>query len=238
MTLRSERLPWYTKVLYGSADFGFAFTDTMIGVLFAIYLTDVVGLAPKMAALAIFVGKTWDYINDPIFGHLTDRTRSRWGRRRPYLLFGFIPFGLAFVLLWCRPPITNPWGLTAFYAAAFFIWDSMVTLVTMPYFALTPELTQDYDERTSLTSVRMVFSLIGSLAAFVVPLMIIGSMRPENSGRIIETAAIFAAAHDLICIAARMKYGGQPELQRSVARFRPAPGSLSRRRRVRRDALH
>jgi GPH family glycoside/pentoside/hexuronide:cation symporter len=197
MTVRPERLPWYTKLLYGSADFGFSFTDTMIGVLFAIYLTDVVGLAPKLAALAVFVGKTWDYINDPLFGHLTDRTRSRWGRRRPYLLFGFIPFGLSFMMLWWRPAIANPWLLTAYYAVAFFLWDSMVTLVTMPYFALTPEMTQDYDERTSLTSYRVVFSLIGTLVAFVVPLMIIGTMRPENAGRIFQTGAIFAAASAL-----------------------------------------
>jgi GPH family glycoside/pentoside/hexuronide:cation symporter len=197
MTLRSERLPWYTKLLYGSSDFGFSCTDTFIAVLFAIFLTDVVGLAPKMAALAVFIGRSWDYINDPLFGHLTDRTRSRWGRRRPYLLFGFIPFGLAFALLWWRPPIEGQWGLVAYYAAAYFFWDSMVTLVSMPYFALTPELTQDYDERTSLTSYRMIFSLVGGLVAFVVPLMMIGTMRPENTGRILQTGILFAAASAL-----------------------------------------
>jgi GPH family glycoside/pentoside/hexuronide:cation symporter len=220
MTNRSDRLPWYTKLLYGSADFGFAFTDTMIGVLFAIYLTDVVGLAPKLAALAIFIGKSWDYVNDPLFGHLTDRTRSRWGRRRPYLLFGFIPFGLAFVLMWWRPAIESQWGLAAYYAAAYFIWDGVVTLVSMPYFALTPELTQDYDERTSLTSYRMVFSLIGSLAAFVVPLMIIGTMRPENQPRILQTALIFAVASALSFLSTREKreyyQQSQPSIRESL----------------------
>jgi GPH family glycoside/pentoside/hexuronide:cation symporter len=150
-----------------------------------------------MAALAVFIGRSWDYVNDPLIGHLTDRTRTRWGRRRPYLLFGFIPFGLAFALLWWRPPLENPWALTAYYALAYFLWDSMVTLVSMPYFALTPELTQDYDERTSLTSYRMVFSLVGGLVAFVVPLMLIGSMRPENAGRILQTGILFAAASAL-----------------------------------------
>ena len=81
-SLPNERLPWYTKIAYGSADFGFAFVDSCVAVLFAIFLTDMVGLPAKMAALAIFIGKSWDYINDPIIGYLVDRTRTRWGRPR------------------------------------------------------------------------------------------------------------------------------------------------------------
>jgi GPH family glycoside/pentoside/hexuronide:cation symporter len=147
-----------------------------------------------MAALAVFIGKSWDYINDPIMGYLADRTRTRWGRRRPYLIFGFIPFGLAFMMLWWRPPFESQWALVAYYAIAYFFYDGILTVVSMPYLALTPELTQDYDERTSLTSYRMFFSLFGGLVAFVVPLMIIGTMRPENTDRVFMMAAIFAAA--------------------------------------------
>jgi len=196
-TLPNERLPWYTKIAYGSADFGFAFVDSCVAVLFAIFLTDMVGLPAKLAALAIFIGKSWDYINDPVIGYLCDRTRSRWGRRRPYLVFGFIPFGLSFLMMWWIPPFSNPWALVAYYAAAYFLFDTMVTVVTMPYFALTPELTQDYDERTSLTSYRMAFSLIGGLVAFVIPLMMIGETIPENKGRALMMGAIFAVASSL-----------------------------------------
>lgn len=192
-----DRLPWYTKLFYGSADFGFAFVDSCVAVLFAIFMTDIVGLPAKMAALAIFIGKSWDYINDPIIGYLCDRTRTRWGRRRPFLLFGFIPFGLSFLMMWWIPPFENQWLLTGYYALAFFFFDTMVTVVTMPYFALTPELTQDYDERTSLTSYRMAFSLIGGLVAFVVPLAIVGETIPENADRTLMMGAIFAAAASL-----------------------------------------
>jgi GPH family glycoside/pentoside/hexuronide:cation symporter len=159
--------------------------------LFLIFLLDVVGLEPGKAALAIFIGKSWDYINDPIVGYIADRTRTRWGRRRPYLLFGFIPFGLAFMLMWYRPPIESQWGLVAYYAFAYFLYDTILTIVSMPYIALTPELTQDYDQRTSLTSYRMAFSLFGGLVAFVLPLMIIGNLRPENAGRVLSMGAIF-----------------------------------------------
>ena len=98
-TAIQDRLPRLTKFLYGISDFGFACTDTTMQVLFAIFMTDVVGLKPIYAAAAIFIGRTWDYINDPLVGFLTDRTRTRWGRRRPYLLIGFIPFGSLVLLV-------------------------------------------------------------------------------------------------------------------------------------------
>lgn len=192
-TAAKDKLPWHTKLFYGSADFGFAFVDSCVAILFAIFMTDMVGLPARMAALAVFIGKSWDYINDPIIGYLCDRTRTRWGRRRPYLLFGFIPFGIAFMMMWWVPPFTNQWALTAYYALAFFLFDTMVTVVTMPYFALTPELTQDYDERTSLTTYRMAFSLIGGLVAFVLPLAFIGETTPANTGRAWWMGVIFGA---------------------------------------------
>ena len=188
-----DRLPRLTKFLYGISDFGFACTDTTMQVLFAIFMTDVVGVKPAYAALAIFIGRTWDYINDPLIGLFTDRVRSRWGRRRPFLLFGFIPFGLMFAMMWFRPPTENQFLLCAYYAFAYFLFDTSYTFVTMPYIALTPELTQDYDERTSLTTYRMAFSIIGSLVAFIVPLLIIGTMRPENTGRVFSMGIIFGA---------------------------------------------
>ena len=194
MTIASkDRLSPLTKLAYGIGDIGFSLTDTTLGVLFLIFLLDVVGLEPAKAALAIFIGKSWDYVNDPIVGYIADRTRTRWGRRRPYLLFGFIPFGLSFAMMWYRPPFEGQWALMAYYAFAYFVYDAMYTIVTMPYVALTPELTQDYDERTSLTSYRMVFSLIGGLVAFVVPLMNIGTLEPGNADRVARMGLIFGA---------------------------------------------
>ncbi len=178
-----------TKIMYGAGDIGFALTDSVIGVMFAIFLTDVVGLAPSLAALAIFVGRSWDYVNDPIIGHLSDRVQSRWGRRRPFLLFGFLPFALCFTALWWRPQIGSSVGLTAYYAVAYLLYDAAATLVYMPYYALTPELTPDYDERTSLTSYRMAFSILGGLIAFTVPLALINGMQPAHANRVLAVGA-------------------------------------------------
>jgi glycoside/pentoside/hexuronide:cation symporter, GPH family len=213
-----DRVPRITKILYGVSDFSFAFTDTAMQVLFAIFMTDVVGLKPGYAALAVFIGRTWDYINDPLFGYLTDRTRSRWGRRRPYLLFGAIPYGLVFAMMWFRPPTESPLLLTAYYALAYFLFDTCVTLVTMPYFALTPELTQDYDERTSLTTYRMAFSILGSLVAFIVPLAIIGQMHPENAPRVFMMGLIFGA---ISAVPPLLTFFGTREKQEYVSQSQP-----------------
>ena len=208
-----ERLPRRTKLIYGAGDIGFSLTGTIIGVLFAIFLTDVVGLKPGLAAAALFVGRTWDYVNDPLIGYLSDRTRSRWGRRRPFLLFGFIPYALAFTLLWWKPPIHAPLGLVLYYAAAYLLYDAAATFAYMPYYALTPELTQDYDERTALTSYRMAFSILGGLAAFTVPLMIIGTMRPENAGRVLTMGALFGTISALPLLLVFLNTRERPEFQ-------------------------
>lgn len=193
MAAPRPRLSRLTKVLYGSGDTGFSLTTTMIGVCLAIFLTDVVGLAPRVAAVAIFIGRSWDYVNDPLVGHISDRTRSRWGRRRPFLLFGALPFALTFTLLWWRPPFQQDLALGVYYAAAYLLFDTAATFAYMPYFALTPELAGDYDERTSLTSYRMFFSIAASLAAFTVP-ELIGSFRPENAPRVLTVGLLFGLA--------------------------------------------
>jgi GPH family glycoside/pentoside/hexuronide:cation symporter len=208
-----ERLSRRTKLVYGAGDIGFSLTGTIIGVLFAIFLTDVAGLKPGLAAAALFVGRTWDYVNDPLIGYLSDRTRSRWGRRRPFLLFGFVPYALAFTLLWWKPSISSPLGLTIYYAVAYLLYDAAATFAYMPYYALTPELTQDYDERTTLTSYRMAFSILGGLVAFTVPLLIIGTMRPENAGRVLVMGALFGTISALPLLLVFLNTRERPEFQ-------------------------
>lgn len=192
-----KKLPLLTKIIYGFGDIGFSMTGTIIAAYFSIFLTDVVGIRPAVAAIALFIGKSWDYINDPLVGHISDRTRTRWGRRRPFLLFGAIPFALAFALLWWKPPLENQTALVIFYTAMFVLYDAVNTFVGMPYFALTPELSEDYDERTELTGYRMFFSILGSLISFVLPMMIIGKMSPENSGNVLLMGLIFGFASGL-----------------------------------------
>ncbi len=214
-----NRLPRKTKLLYGAGDIGFSLTTTIIGAFFAIFLTDVVGISPGAAGTAIFIGSTWDSINDPIMGYISDRTRTRWGRRRPYLLFGPLPFAIAFTLMWWRPPVEQELLLAIYYAVAYLFFDAAATLLYMPYFALTPELTSDYDERTSLTSYRMFFSILGSLLAFTVPWFIIDSFQPQNMSRVLLMGGIFAGASALPLLLA---FFGTREREEYMHKERPA----------------
>ena len=220
----SMQLSRRAKFMYGIGDGGFSLTSTILGAYFAIFLTDVIRISPGIVAAAIFIGRSWDYVNDPLIGHISDRTRTRWGRRRPFLLFGALPFALTFGLLWWRPPLENEIYLAVYYAIAYVLFDSAATFVYMPYFALTPELTPDYDERTALTTYRMFFSIFGSLIAFTIPLAIIGSFTPQNASRVLSMGLIFGVTSMALLLVTflgtreRPEYSvmAQPRLSQSI----------------------
>jgi GPH family glycoside/pentoside/hexuronide:cation symporter len=155
------------KLLYGSGDWGISSIGMMRSIFYAIYLTDVVGLEPRLASFGALAGIVWDAINDPIIGILSDRLRTRWGRRRPFLLWFAIPFGLSFVILWSAPNWDNQIALMIYVTLSFMISDTLTTLVSVPFLSLTPELTPDYDERTTLTSFRSFFQLVGALSMVI-----------------------------------------------------------------------
>jgi GPH family glycoside/pentoside/hexuronide:cation symporter len=207
----AEKLTARIKWIYGSGDLGFSLTNTILSVYFALFLTDVVGVKPYIAAIAIFIGSTWDYVNDPIVGYISDRTRSRWGRRRPFLLFGALPFAATFLLLWWKPPFASPLALGIYYSLVFALYDTAATFVYMPYFALTPELSDDYDERTGLTSTRMFFSILGSLIAFTLPLWVVDGFHPEHANRVLLMGGIFGLASALPLLLVFLQTQERPE---------------------------
>ncbi len=160
--LARDKLSARIKVLYGVADSGIAMLTSSLQFFLLFFYTDVLAMDPGLAGTALLVGKlTWDAINDPVFGYLSDRTRTRIGRRRPYMLIGAVPLGVATWILYSIPAGLT--GKAAFFTIflTFLLFDTMHTMVSVPYSALTPELTHDYDERTSLTAVRMIFSVVG-----------------------------------------------------------------------------
>ncbi len=167
VTPRAERLPFWTKVIFGSGDWSISSFGTLRQIFYAIFLTDVVGLEARLASVAALIGVIWDAVNDPLVGILSDRIRTRWGRRRPFLLFFAVPFGLGFALLWWAPPWKSQLALAATITFVYMLSDTFQTLVFVPLYSLTPEITLDYDERTTLTTYRMFFNLLASLVTAV-----------------------------------------------------------------------
>ncbi|KAB8332458.1 MFS transporter [Scytonema tolypothrichoides VB-61278] len=176
-TPESEKLDLSTKLAFGAGDLGTAIA-AMIGISYlSPFLTDVAGLDPKLAGQTQLIGKVWDAVNDPMVGVLSDRTQSQQGRRYPWMIWGAIPFGVFFFLQWIVPHFSqnenaNQWGLFWYYTAISILFNAFYTVVNLPYTALTAELTQDYDERTTLNSFRFTFSIGGSILALVIGLVI------------------------------------------------------------------
>jgi GPH family glycoside/pentoside/hexuronide:cation symporter len=165
--IKAKGISFWVKLVYGSGDWSEASYGTLRQIFYAIFLTDVVGLDARLASFAALIGIIWDAVNDPIVGILTDRARTRWGRRRPFLLFFAIPFGASFLLLWWAPPWHNQIALAVTVTLAFMISDTFETLVGVPFASLLPELSPDYDGRTTLTSFRIFFNLAASLVTAV-----------------------------------------------------------------------
>ena len=163
----SEKLTLKTKIIYALGNWGNTTTTTIFGFFFSFFLTDVAHLKPLYVAPILLIGGVWDAINDPLIGVLIDRVRSRWGRRRPFFLLGALPYGLFFTMLWWVPAWTDQWSLAIYYTVAYLLYDTAFTLVSVPYSALTPELTEDYDERTSLNGYAQAVSIAGGLIAAV-----------------------------------------------------------------------
>ncbi|MBN2874237.1 MAG: MFS transporter [Spirochaetales bacterium] len=179
---RTGRLPVRTKLGFGVADLGGNLFFTAMGFWSLNYLTDTVAIPAAAAGAAVMIGKLWDAVTDPTMGYISDRTRTRWGRRRPYLLFGSIPLFLSMWFFFTNPHIDNVALATVWAAFALCLLNTAYTVVNIPYSSLTPELTQDYHERSSLNGYRFGFAVIGTILGAGAVLPIIGLFETRDAG--------------------------------------------------------
>jgi glycoside/pentoside/hexuronide:cation symporter, GPH family len=169
-TGQKQRLPATLRHGYGVTAAALSLANTPIMFFLLKFLTDEARLTPALAGSVLLVGKIWDAVNDPIVGKLSDATRTRFGARRPWMAVGALPFALLFAAIWWNfggSPMGGPiWKAVAF-AALLILYDTAYTCVVVPYGALTPAITRDYDERTKLNGARMGWSMVGGIVAGV-----------------------------------------------------------------------
>ncbi|MHC5856216.1 MFS transporter [Nostoc sp.] len=191
----SKKLDLKTKLAYGAGDLGPAITANISVFYLLFFFTNIAGIPAGLAGSILMISKIWDGVNDPLVGFLSDKTKSRrWGRRLPWMFYGAIPFGIFFFLQWIVPQFSanhsdNIWPLFWYYVIIGVISQSFYTVVNLPYTAMTPELTQDYDERTGLNSFRFTFSIGGSILSLIL-MKIVFSQIADPQQQVIVLAAI------------------------------------------------
>ena len=151
------------RAAYGIGDYAICLYWSGVGLYLLYFYTDVVGITPLLAGWIYALGIAWDAITDPFMGYLAERTRSKMGSYRPYIFYGAIPLALSFVLLFWVPPFEGL-ILFVFLLTVNLLHRTCFTIVSVPYSSLTARITDDSDERTKLTTARMIGASFGTLS--------------------------------------------------------------------------
>lgn len=158
---------------YGMADIYGGGAFVVISTFFTVFLTKALGMPPALAGTIPLIGRVWDAITDPIMGNITNRTRSRFGPKRFYLLIGSFISALTFLGMWVEFHGNSTASQYIFYAAMYMLFSTGFTIVMIPYNALLPDMIDDYVLRSRFTGVRMIFSSFGAILAGLVPTVLI-----------------------------------------------------------------
>jgi oligogalacturonide transporter len=169
----------WNMLAYGCIDFYGGGAFFIIGSLYVVYLTIVVGLSPIQAGIIILAGKVWSAFANPIVGYISDNTRSRFGRRRTYFIFGLVPI---FGMLWLPVSFDNPASTYAYHFSMYLVYNTLFAVTKIPYNSILTEMTPDYSERSKAMGVRMIFSQGGSFIGAFLPLTIITAFRDQAKG--------------------------------------------------------
>ena len=194
-----SRLGWRERLSYGAGDFGLNFYWQGAGYFLLFYYTDVAGLPSTAAGVAFAVGGLVDAVTDPAMGILADRTRSRWGPYRPYLLYGALPLGLAFMLLFTLPSFAPAgWALAA-ALGTHALFRICYTCVSIPYGALGARLTFNASERTTLAGVRMIGGALGGVV-MVLTVSALRNAAPDSTAFVVASALAGVAGAALVWV--------------------------------------
>ncbi len=164
--MERQQLGFFRKSVYALGDMTVNTVLASLGLVYVpYYLTQVAGLDAWLAGLVPLVGRFVDAFIDPLLGRLSDQTRWRAGRRRPFFLIGAIPLGLSFTSLWMQPPLADPTARFLYYCGAYCCMSVSLSVLAVPYLALLPEMARGYDARISLNTFRNIGALLGIFVA-------------------------------------------------------------------------
>ena len=183
-----------TRMMYSLSSLGVTIPAEAVAGVIAFYIVDVMNLPVALYSAFWFFYTIYNALNNPMLGFLSDRTRSRWGRRIPYVLFGGLPYALAFALLFTAPfdGKTNPTGLLIYFGAAIIIWEGLYTALATGYYGLLPEMFGTYEERTDVAAKMNIFQIIGLLIGAALPPMLANIMGWSNMAILFAGVSVIA----------------------------------------------
>jgi oligogalacturonide transporter len=170
-----DRKELLSRMAYACGDIYGGGAFIIVGLLLLVYLTNVEGFSGTSAGIIVFIGKAWDAITDPFMGQLSDRTRSRFGRRRIYFLLGSLPVFFSWVMLWYGFGITDSTAKFIYYTLAYIFFSMAFTIVMVPYNAILSDMVRDYNRRSVFTGMRLGFSAAAAIFCATVPALITGA---------------------------------------------------------------
>lgn len=162
----ADRIPWIQLIAYGLGGFVPIALFNSVGQLSGLILNVGLGISAILVGVAQMVPRLWDAVTDPVMGHISDNTRGRWGRRRPYIFIGGLAVSASFVAMWSVPRGWDPAAQFWFFLSMSLVFYTAVTMFEIPHGALGMEMTDDYHERTRLFSAK---SFIGNVGAIITP---------------------------------------------------------------------
>ena len=203
----------WSKCAYGFADIYGGGAFVIISTFYTVFLTKALGMPPALAGTIPLIGKVWDAVTDPVMGNIADRTRSRFGPKRFYILLGSFISAITFILMWVVFPGESMTGRYIFYALMYMLFSTGFTIVMVPYNGLLPDMVEDYTARGSFSATRMIFSTFGSILAGLIPTILIkDNTRP---GQYMTVALIFAVIFVVVIL---ITFFGTWEREKPVVR--------------------
>ena len=180
--------------LYSIANLGNTIPGQAVGAFMLFYYTDVKHLPAAWAATALFIFAIYDAANNPVMGYLSDRTKTRWGRRIPYIKFGAAPYAITFALLFMAPfdGISQPTALLIYFVVFSWLWEGLSTAVSTGYYSLLPEMFTSYSERTDVAVRMNIVQVVGLMIGVAVPPLLYSSLGWPAMGLIFAAISIIA----------------------------------------------
>ena len=187
---KEKKHTFFNRLAYGSADIYGGGAFVIISTFYTVFLTKAQGMPVAMAGTIPLIGKVWDAVTDPIMGNICDRTKSKFGPKRFYIMVGSFISAVTFFLMWITAPFASMGSKYAFYVVMYMLFSTGFTVVMVPYNGLLPDMLDDYTERSQYSSVRMMCSTFGAILAGLIPTILISEN--TNPTPYLIVASIFA----------------------------------------------